>query len=112
MYRDPWNNNEPATHAPHATHAPCEPRNPAPRPMRIDTARFNDAVKAFFETWRPPAAKRGSVPVPKVLTGFGYSNNGYLVAHYANPVSQRIEAWGLDVADFRNGRLAPRCFKA
>ena len=108
MYRDPWNNT-PTSHAPRA---PYQPRTAQPQPPRIDTARFNDAVKAFFETWRPPAAKRGSMPAPKVLTGFGYSANGYLMAHYANPVSQRIEAWGLDLNDFRNGRLTPRCFKA
>ena len=118
MYRDPWNSNNTGD-TPRAAYQSRNPqcRNPQPRTAqprlpRLDTARFNEAAKAFFETWRPPAVRRGTMPVPRVLTGFEYSANGYLMANYANPVSQSIEAWGLDVNDFRNGRLNPRCFRS
>ena len=115
MYRDPWNNdggnsrppNQNQTRSPQQTSRPQQPPQP-----RFDVTRFNEAAQAFFETWRPPEIKRGTVPVPKVLTGFEYSASGFLMGQYANPVSQRIEAWGLDVKEFRDGRLNPRCFKS
>ena len=120
MYMDPWNTNGGNTrqashqHQPHQ-HRPQPPqsRQPQrPRQSRFDVNRFNDAAETFFENWRPAPAKRGSIPVPKVLTGYEYSAGGLLMAHYANPVSQKIEAWGLDVAEFRQGRLSPRCFRS
>ena len=83
-----------------------------PRPIQFNIDRFNKAVEAFFENARPPVVKRGSVPVPKVLVGYDYSAGGYLLAKYANPLTRKVEAWGLDVRDFREGRLTPRCFHA
>lgn len=120
MYNDPWNTNGNNVRQLHGHNHQQQPRMQQshqrqpqrPRQIRFDLNRFNEAAEAFFENWRPAPAKRGNMPVAKILTGFQFSAAGYLMANYANPVSQKIEAWGLDVKDFREGRLTPRCFKA
>ena len=127
---DPWNTNGGGnTNDNHAnrhnrSHTPpqngqaqaCGPNQAQrpPRPIRFDINRFNEAAEAFFENARPPFAQLGSagMPVPMVLTGYGYSAGGYLLAKYANPITRKIESWGLDERDFREGCLSPRCFNA
>ena len=122
MYMDPWNtnggnsSNDNGANRSSRSDGNCQSAQPKtqrpPRPIRFNMDRFNEAVEAFFENARPPVVKRGSVPVPKVLVGYDYSAGGYLLTKYATPVTLKVEAWGLDVKDFREGRLTPRCFHA
>ena len=124
MYMDPWNTNDshanqhnrsdtPRQNGKAQAHGPNQAQRP-PRPIRFDINRFNEAAEAFFENARPPFAQRGSagMPIPMVLTGYGYSAGGDLLAMYANPITRTSESGGLDVKDFREGRLSPRCFNA
>ena len=78
-----------------------------PRPA-FDRARFNQAAKAFFETWRPAATRRGTLAVPSILVRFSFSASGLLVAHYADPLHRSVAVWGLDVPSFLQGRLVAR----
>ena len=120
MYMDPWNANSvrnstdnsadrrPGSDTGSQSAPPKAKRQP--HLIRFDIDRFNKAVETFFENARPPLVNRGNLPVPMVLVGYDYSAGGYLMAKYANPLTRKIEAWGLDVKDFRENRLTPRCF--
>src|SRR5580692_9510969 len=78
---------------------------------RLDVGRFNQAARSFFEHWRPPSTSRGGMPVPAILVRFDFSANGYLVAHYADPLTRRVSIWGLDVQNFLSGRMVARQLK-
>lgn len=122
MYMDPWNTN--GGHSSNDNNANRRSGSDAgsqsvppkakrqPRLIRFDIDRFNKAVETFFENTRPPIVNRGNVPVPMVLVGYDYSASGYLMAKYANPLTRKVETWGLDAKDFRENRLTPRCFNA
>ena len=78
----------------------------------FELGRLNDQARSFFSRWVPRWKVAGMDLYGRRVT-LSMSPSGIVTALFHNPVSGRVECWGVDLTAWRNNRrIAPKLLRA